>query len=334
MSGRLRGIDRNLLGIAFMAVALLPVPLILSGSHREIAVRVLLFALLASAWNLMGGFAGRFSFGHAAFFGIGAYTTAYLLVEHGVSPWLGMVAGGALAAAFAVATGYLAFRYRLRHAYFALATFAFAEMLRLIAVNLDLIEGSLGLQVPRLAEPSWSMLQFAPNSPNYFYAALILLVFALTTIVLFMRSRSGWFTLAIRDDEDAAESLGVHALRNSLTTAAISGALTALGGAFYFQFVFFIDPDLAFGASVSVEIFLGAIIGGTGTIWGPVVGAFLFVLLGEVTSSLVRDPPAGLSFLEGRSGLDLLLYGIVIVVLILFLPRGVLGSLTSWRAAR
>ncbi|MGI8998254.1 MAG: branched-chain amino acid ABC transporter permease [Candidatus Limnocylindria bacterium] len=333
MTARLRGIDRNLLGIAFMAVVLLPVPVVLSGSNREIAVRVLLFALLASAWNLMGGFAGLFSFGHAAFFGIGAYTTAYLLVEHDVSPWLGMAAGGALAAAFAVATGFLAFRYRLRHAYFALATFAFAEMLRLVAVNLDLIKGSLGIQVPRLSEPSWTMLQFAPNSPNYFFAALILLVAALTSIVLLMRSRSGWVTLAMRDDEEAAESLGVHAMRHKLTIAAASGALTAVGGAFYFQFVFFIDPDLAFGSSVSVEIFLGAIIGGTGTIWGPVVGAFLFVLLGEFTSWLVRDPPTGLSFLEGRSGLDLLLYGLIIVVIILFFPRGVLGSLTS-RGAR
>ncbi len=333
MIRRLGGVDRNLAGIALMVAVLVPMPLILSGSHLEVAVRVLLFALLASAWNLMGGFAGQFSFGHAAFFGIGAYTTAYLLVVRGVSPWLGMAAGALLAAAFAVVTGFLAFRYRLRHAYFALATFAFAEMLRLVVGNLDLVKGSLGLQVPVLPNPSWTMLQFEPNSPNYFYAALALLVVALTVIVLLVRSRSGWFTLAIRDDEEAAESLGVHAMRYKLQIAAVSGALTALGGAFYFQFVFFIDPELAFGSSVSVEIFLGAIIGGTGTIWGPVVGGLLFVMLGQFTTWLVRDPPVGLSFLEGRAGFDLLLYGVIIVVIILFLPRGVVGTLTS-RGAR
>lgn len=327
-------LDLDLVGIAVLAAALVPLPLVLSASNREVAVRMVLFALLASAWNLMGGFAGQFSFGHAAYFGIGAYTTAYLLVHHDVSPWLGMAVGAALAAAFGVGTGYLALRYRLRHAYFALATLALAEMLRLIVVNLDLVEGSLGMQVPRLAESSWTMLQFEPNSANYFYAALGLLVVTLVVIVLYVRSRSGWFTIAIRDDQDAAEALGIGAMRHLLVVAAVSGALTAVGGAFYFQFLFFIDPDLAFGPAVSVEIFLGAIIGGTGTIWGPIVGAVLVVLLGQATTALVRDAPLGMSFLEGRVGLDLLLFGIVLVVITLFLPRGMVGSMTRSRRAR
>ena len=327
-------VDRDLIGIGLLAVALLPVPIVLSASHREVAVRILLFALLASAWNLMGGFAGQFSFGHAAYFGIGAYTTAYLLVNYDISPWLGMAVGAGLAAAFGVTTAYLALRYRLRHAYFALATLAFAEMLRLIVVNLDHVNGSLGMQVPRLAGSSWTMLQFEPNSANYFYAALCCLIGTLVVIVLYVKSRGGWFTVAIRDDQDAAESLGIAAMRHLLVVAAISGALTAVGGAFYFQFLFFIDPDLAFGPAVSVEIFLGAIVGGTGTIWGPVVGAALVVLLGQATTSLVRDAPLGLSVLEGSVGLDLLLFGIVLILITVFLPRGLVGSLVRRRSAR
>lgn len=327
-------VDRDLIGILLLILALIPVPLVLSGSSREVAVRMLLFALLASAWNLMGGFSGQFSFGHAAYFGIGAYTTAYLVAEHNVSPWLGMIVGAALAGTFGVVTGYLALRYRLKHAYFALATFAFAEMLRLFVANLDLVRKSLGIQVPVLAKPSWWMLQFAPNSPKYFYVALAMLAVTLVIVVVFARSRRGRFTVAIRDDEDAAEALGINVMRHLLFVAALSGALTAIGGAFYFQFLFFIDPDLAFGPAVSVEIFLGAVIGGTGTIWGPVVGAALVVLLGELTTSLVRDPPPGLSFLASRVGLNLLLYGVLLIGIVRFLPGGVVGSLGRRRDNR
>ncbi len=334
MRHRLREVDRNLVGILLLILALVPVPLVAAGSSREVAVRILLFALLASAWNLMGGFSGQFSFGHAAYFGLGAYTTAYLLTEHDISPWLGMIVGAAFAGVFGVATGYLALRYRLRHAYFALATLAFAEMLRLIVANLDLVKGSLGLQVPVLAEPSWWMLQFAPNSPRYFYAALAMLAATLVIVVAFARSKRGRFTVAIRDDEDAAESLGINVMRHLLFVAALSGAITAIGGAFYFQFLFFIDPDLAFGPGVSVEIFLGAVIGGTGTIWGPVVGAALVVLLGELTTSLVRDPLPGLSFLENRVGLNLLIYGVLLILIVRFLPRGVVGSFVLRRRPR
>lgn len=319
----------NVLALGILTAAALPVPLVLSTHHLEVATRVLLFAVLGVAWNVMGGYAGQFSFGHAAFFGIGAYTSAYLLVNHGVSPWVGMLAGALLGATFAVATGYLAFRYKLWHAYFALATFAFANMLLLITLKLGLVNGALGLQVPRLAGSSWGMIQFPPGSANYFYVALALLVAGLAVVIQFLRSRAGLYIIAVRDDREAAEALGVNALQHTLIAAAISGALTAVGGAFFFQFVFFIDPSVAFGSAVSVQIFLPAVIGGIGTLWGPVVGSITVVLMGEISTSLLRNPPTVVSFLEGRSGLNLLLFGATIILVITFLPRGIVGAIRA-----
>jgi branched-chain amino acid transport system permease protein len=170
-------------------------------------------------------------------------------------------------------------------------------------------------------------MQFAPNSPNYFYLMLIYLLVSLTAINMLTRSRTGQYVVAVRDDEDAASALGINPLRSRLTAVAWSGALTAAGGTFYFQYLFFIEPPLAFGPTISVEILLPGVIGGMGTFWGPLVGSGFLVLLGEFTSTFVRRPPDFLSFLQGRSGLDLALYGALLVGIIMFLPRGVYGTL-------
>lgn len=329
-----RRTDTNVKVLAAVVVllALLPLvlpvlPLGLSGVSLEIGIRILLFAMLATAWNLMAGYAGLFSFGHAAFFGIGAYSTAVLQVDYGWSPWLGMIVGMALAGGFAVVTGYLSFRYRLKGAYFVLTTFAFAEMLRLIFLHWEFVNEALGFRVPLLRENSWPMMQFLPDSPAYYYVALGMLLVVLLTVTLLMRSRSGYFIVAIRDSEEAAGALGINPMRYKLLAVGLSGALTAMGGTFYFEYIFFIDPSLAFGPSVSIQILVPAIIGGMGTMWGPLVGAFLLVPLGELTTAAVRNPPEVLSFLADRAGLDLMLYGGLIVLIIMFLPKGVYGSI-------
>jgi branched-chain amino acid transport system permease protein len=170
-------------------------------------------------------------------------------------------------------------------------------------------------------------MQFAPNSPNYFYLMLIYLLVSLAAINMLTRSRTGQYIVAVRDDEDAASALGINPLRSRLTAVAWSGALTAVGGTFYFQYLFFIEPPLAFGPAISVEILLPGVIGGMGTFWGPLVGSGLLVLLGEFTSTFVRRPPDFLSFLQGRSGLDLALYGALLIGIIMFLPRGIYGTL-------
>ncbi len=321
--------DPNYLVLGALAVALLFVPLFLDGAGIEVAVRILMFGMLATAWNIMAGYAGLFSFGHAAYFGLGAYSGAYLLVEHGLSPWVGMAVGMVLGAAFAALTGFLSFRYKLTGAYFVLTTFAFAEMLRLIALNLDLVNGAVGFRVPIVREATVWDLQFTPGSPAYYYVILGMLLVTLVVTITLARSRSGYYIVAIRDNEDAAASLGVNPLRYKLLAVSVSGALTAAGGTFYFQFLFFIDPPIAFGAPISVEILLPAIIGGMGTLWGPLVGAALLVPLSELTSSLVRSPPGFLGFLEGRSGVDLMIFGALLVAIIIFLPRGVYGTIVD-----
>jgi branched-chain amino acid transport system permease protein len=325
---RLRSIDRNLLALGVVVLLALPVPLLLStASELGIAVRLLLFALFGVAWNVMSGFAGQFSFGHAAYFGLGAYTSTYLLAVHDVSPWLGMAAGAAAAAAFGVVTGFLSFRYRLGGAYFALATFAFAELLRLLATRFDPIGASRGLRVPLLPESSLAMLQFPAGSSAYYYVILGLVAAALLVVIVLMRSRSGAYILAIRDDEEAAAASGVDVTRYKLFAVAISAAMTAVAGAFYAQFYFFIDPTIAFGPAVSVQILLPAIVGGVGTIWGPAIGGLVLGAIAEISGSLVRDPPPLLSFLDGRAGLDLMIYGAVLIAIILLLPRGLYPAL-------
>jgi branched-chain amino acid transport system permease protein len=324
---RFGAIDVDSRAIAVIAVVALFVPQFLSGSSLDVATRIVLFAALSSAWNVMAGYAGLFSFGHAAFFGIGAYATAYLLAVRGIAPVYGLIVGAAGGALFGLLLGYLTFRYRLRGAYFVLTTFAFAEMLYLIAMKFAPINAAVGLRVPIRREASWWWMQFSPSSPNYYYLMLVYLIVTLAAINRLMRSRTGQYILAVRDNEEAAAALGVNPIRSRLTAVAWSGGLTAAGGTFYFQYLFFIEPPIAFGPAISVEILLPGVIGGMGTFWGALVGSGLLVLLGEFTSGLVRRPPEALSFLGGRAGLDLALYGGLLVVIIMFLPRGVYGTL-------
>lgn len=317
----------NLVVLAVIVIMLIPLPLILPPAQQAVAVRVLIFALMGIGWNLMSGFGGMFSFGHAAYFGIGAYSGAWLLVEHGVSPWIGMLVGAALAALFGVIIGFLSFRYRLKGAYFALATFAFAEMLRLIVGNSGFLNRAVGYNVPLIHGSSFGKLQFPLGSPNYFWVALALVAATIAVNVLYLRSRAGRYTIAVRDDETAAAALGVHAMRYQLITIALSAAITAVAGAFYVQYYLFVNPDLAFGSDVSIQAILPAVIGGVGTIWGPAIGALILGPLSDVTATLLRNPPAFLSVIQGRSGLDVILYAVLLIILVLLLPRGVYGAI-------
>ncbi len=318
--------NRHLVAIAVLGLLAVPVPLLLPQAQQAIAVRALIFALMSIGWNVMSGFGGLFSFGHAAYFGLGAYTSAWLLVEKGLSPWIGMAVGIVVAAAFAVVSGFLSLRYRLKGAYFALATFAFAEMFRLVATNSDFVNRAVGYHVPLRPEESWWWIQFAPSSPNYFWIALMLTVVALVLSVLFLRSRTGQFALAVRDDADAAAALGIPVVRYQLATMALSAAITSVAGTFYVQYYLFIDPDLAFGSAVSIQAILPAVIGGVGTIWGPVVGAMILGPLSDVTATVLRNPPDFLSFLAGRGGLDVVIYGLLLIVIILVLPQGIYSA--------
>lgn len=324
--------NRHLLVVGVLAVVLAPLPLVLPDASEAVAVRILVFAIMAIGWNVMSGFGGLFSFGHAAYFGIGAYVSVWLLVEKDVSPWVGMVGGVVGASLFALLLGFLTLRYKLKGAYFALSTFAFAEILRLLATNSDLVNRAVGYNVPIRPESSLAYLQFPPGSPMYFWVALALTVAALAVSILFLRSRAGRFTVAVRDDEEAAAAVGIPVMRTKLTAMALSAAITSVAGTFYVQYYFFVDPDTAFGSSVSIQAILPAVIGGVGTIWGPVIGAVILGPLNDVTATLLRNPPEFLDFLQGRAGLDVVMYAILLIVIVLVLPQGVYGALRErWR---
>ncbi len=322
-----RFFDGNMIAVVVLVILAIPLPLLLEQGQEAIAIRVLIFAMLGMSWNIMSGFGGMFSFGHAAYFGIGGYTSSILLVNLGISPWIGMVAGMGVAAVYGVVVGWLCFRYKLRGTYFALATFAFAEMLRILVQSAEVLNASVGWNVPLIQGSSWWLMQFPAGSPTYFWLGLGLMAACLVVTIVFMRSKAGRFTIAIREDETAASSLGVPVLRYKLTAIALSGAIGAVAGVFYTQYYLFIDPELGFGAYRSIEAILIPVVGGIGTIWGPIVGSVLLAPLNDVTAAILRNPPPFLEFLQGRTGLDVMLYAILIILVILFLPKGVFGTI-------
>lgn len=199
--------------IVIISLALYPLIVELEQFQISVSIYILYWALLGTAWNIMGGYAGQFSFGHSAYFGIGAYTSLVLLINYDLSPWIGMVVGAAFAGIFGFITGSLTFRYGLKGPYFALATFAFAEMLRLIASETEFINTSIGLHVPLIKGDSWKLMQFNDTPQNYYFIILILLTIGLIANIIISRSKSGYYMIAIREDEHAAESLGVNLLR-------------------------------------------------------------------------------------------------------------------------
>lgn len=318
---------RSYVLLAALAVLLAVVPLLLDDQKETIAVRTLVFAMIAVGWNLMSGYGGMFSFGHAAFFGIGAYVDAYLLVEHGISPWVAMLVGAVISAAAGMLIAFLCLRYKLAGSYFALATFAFAQMFLLIVQNLDFLRRTEGFNVPILPENSFWMLQFEQGSDLYVWIPAGILVVALAGVIAFVGSRRGQYVQAARDDETAAASLGINLLRVRLVTVGLSCALTSVAGTFYTQYYFFVGPEQAFGSAVSIQAIIPAVIGGIGTIWGPVIGALVVGPLSELIAEVLRNPPAFLDFLQGVSGLDVAVYATLLIAIVLFMPKGIYGTI-------
>ena len=320
-----RSSSRDLLVLLGVVAAMSVLPLGLSPFLLSVATGVLIFALAAIGWNVLSGFAGQFSFGHAAFFGLGAYTVAILLTKYSVSPWIGLLAGGVVGGVFGLLVGWVSFRFGLKGAYFALATFAVAELLRITFNNLDYLGAGIGITIPLVHGDDWARMQFSDTREIHYWLILGMLGVAVVATIAIKRSRMGSYMFAVREDEDAAAALGINPRKTKLVAIAISGFITAVAGGYFTLFFLFIDPDVVFGAVVSVAILLRPIVGGIGTIWGPVIGAAVLSLLGELTRSLVRDPPAFLSFIEGANGLDQVLFGLILVVMIIRAPDGILG---------
>jgi branched-chain amino acid transport system permease protein len=300
-----------LLGLVFAALFTLPF-FVESESWRTTIIMTLYAALLGQAWNILGGYGGQFSFGHAAFFGTGAYTVAVLQVQLGLNPWLGLVAGGALAVGVASFIGFTTFRYGLRGSYFALVTLAFAEVLRILSNTVPFTGAGVGILIP--LDPGAANLQFASKAGFYWLLWAITLG-AFLTAWWIGHSRFGARLMAVRDNEDAARALGVDPFRVKMRAIMLSGLFSGLAGVFYAQFFLYLDPGIAYGPAISVESLLVPIIGGMGTLFGPLLGAVALHAVSEITREVIGDLP----------GVSLVIYGTILVIMVLFAPRGLSG---------
>jgi len=309
-------------------------------SPYALHMMILLFLSVAQgqSWNILGGYAGQHSVGHAAYFGVGAYTTMMLMHTKQIAPWIGVWAGVALVILVALVIGSICFR--LRGPYFVLASIAVAEILRLSAINLTTLtngaEGILATDLPVFKIGERVITDFLTKVPFY-YIGLFLVLLTLAVTYLVQHSKLGYFFQAIREDQDAAHSLGISISLYKNIGLVISAVLTSLAGSFYGIYVGFVDPPTVLGLDVSVQIMLICIIGGMGTLWGPVLGSLVLVPLSEalrsnmITEGLVKvglvsaDSRFGLFLKENLAHAHVLLYGILVVLVILFMPDGLMG---------
>jgi branched-chain amino acid transport system permease protein len=304
---------RNLAVIFAFTILLLPIPLVVQSDFWITWLTLALFyAYLGQAWNLLGGYGGQFSFGHALFFGTGAYCTAALQIHFGLNAWAGFALAAVAAGAVGAGTGWLVFRYGLRGSYFALVTLAFAEVFRILANTFDFTGAGVGLLVP--LQPGFGQMQFETKA-GFFWLLLCLVALALLFAWRLENSRFGARLIAVRENEDAARALGVDPFAIKLAAIVASGAIAGSAGAIYVQLFLYIDPNIAFGPAMSIEALLVPIIGGLGTIFGPVLGAFALHAIAEIGRVAFGDAP----------GLNLVLYGLLLVLMVLFLPNGLFG---------
>lgn len=289
---------------------------------QDATILMLLWAGLASAWNIAGGFAGQVSLGHAAFFGLGAYTSTLLKLNLGVSPWIGMLCGGGLVV---IASGFIAFAAtRLRGPYFTLVTLAFAAVLQIVAARwYGFTRGNEGLSIP--FEPGLADFMFT-GKLAWTITILCYVVGVYAIGVWVARSRFGYQLAGMREDEDASESLGIDTRLLKVVAIALSAFLTALGGTFYAQYIGFVDPGYVLSIDLSIKFALMCIIGGLATPAGPILGAVLITAL-EI---YLRAKWGG-----ARSGLYLIVYGCLLILVVRVMPEGVLTGVPSllkrWR---
>jgi branched-chain amino acid transport system permease protein len=310
---------KSFLSIVIVVAALAAVPLFVqSNVVLNFLIVALMIALVGQGWNILGGYGGQYSFGHAAFFGTGAYATAILQVHYGVNAWLGFLAGIAAGAAAGAVIGGLAFRAGLRSSYFALVTLAFAEVLRIFASVAPITGAGVGLLIKLDLRPE--AFQFRSRATFYF---IILALVAVSLIIaqVLERSRFGVWLVAVRENEDAAMALGVNVTAVKIVAMTISAGITAAAGCFYVQYFLFVDAPIGYGAWISIEALLTPIIGGAGTVFGALIGALAVKSIGEGAKFLTGDIP----------GLDLMTFGAVLVLVIAFAPRGLAGALTDAR---
>jgi len=287
--------------------------LIRDTQFQHLLIMLMLFATLSQAWNLIGGYAGQVSFGHAAFFGIGAYGAMAPLNHWGLTPWAGMLIGGLAAVLLALIIGVPVFR--LRGHYFAISTFAIAEVLRELFLSWEWVDGAFGLDAPVL-DPGFYNFMFYKTKLPYHYTVLLFFVVMMFVAYRIERVRMGYYFRAIKQSLNAAEALGVNTSRYKLYAMLLSAFFTAICGSFYAQYILHIEPATVLSLDISIKIVLVTVLGGAGTLWGPLLGSAILIPLSEYTRI----------WLGGTGmGIDLIVLGAMIVAICILEPKGIVG---------
>ena len=284
---------------------------------QHVMILVFMFGMMAVAWNIMGGYAGMFSFGQVAFFGIGAYTSSFLLITYHVNPWLGLVVGGLIAALVAAAIGYPCSN--LRGHYFAIASIAFGEIVRTHFNNWKLVGAAEGMTLPMLKE-SFENFMFHSSKLPYYYIMFAFLIISLMVCYIVATSKMGYYFRAIKESHDVAKVLGINVVWYRLIAIMISAFLTAMAGTFYAQYVLYLDPESVMILPISIQIVLISMLGGAGSIMGPVIGAAILMPVSEITRVMLGHK---------GTGIDMLIYGALITLISVYQPKGVWGLFSN-----
>lgn len=306
--------------VLFALVALLPA-VVTDTYARNLIIITVLFAGLSQAWNILGGYCGQISLGHALYLGIGGYVSTLLFVRAGLPPTLGMFAGGAVGGLCALLVGWPCFR--LSGHYYAIATVVVGEIGYLLFLNWEFVGAATGVYIPFTTE-SLVNLQFRTTKVPFHYLVLLFAAATWAAAWLIEGSRWGFSWRAVRDDVVAARSLAVRVFPSKMAAAAISGFFTGMGGAIYAQYVGYIDPDSIMSGHLSILVALPAVLGGVGTLWGPLLGAALLIPVTELSRSYLGG---------GGRGVDLMIYGALIVAVSLARPAGLTSLFGSRRAS-
>jgi branched-chain amino acid transport system permease protein len=316
------GSRRSALALALFIAALILLPLTASNYVISTAIVLLFSAYLGQAWNLMMGYAGQLSLGHALYVGLGAYISAAVFVQYGLTPWVGMLAGMASAAVLSIAIAALSFQFGVSGVYFALLTIAFAECARIAFNHFAWVGGSSGLFIPVVRLTADNILNMRGSPTMFYYILLALTLTGLAVSRFLLARRVGFYWRAIREDQAAAQAAGVDVFRYKITAAALSAAMTAIAGtlmAFYDNNLY---PNTTFGISRSIDIIMAPIIGGLGTLFGPILGAFILTVLSEAATNLSTN--------FGIDGLKQWIYGVALLIIVMVQPAG----LWPWLSAR
>jgi len=300
-----------------LAAVLLAAPLLASDYLLTVLILILYFAYTGQAWNLMFGFAGQLSLGHAIFLGLGSYVAAALYVHFGIGPWIGLAAAIGIAVACGAAIGFLAFRFGVAGVYFAILTIAFAEFARIGFDHFNWVGGSAGLFLPVATYARNDLWNLRGNPTMFYYVMLALAAASLLMCQALLRSRLGYYWLAIREDEQAARALGINTFRCKMYAVVISAGMTAVAGVFFAFYYNNLFPEQVFHISRSIELILAPIIGGVGTLFGPLIGAVLLTGLAEGLSEALT------AFGFDVPGAKQVFYGVCLLVVVTLLPEGV-----------